>query len=75
MVFTLLYCFMLSVEVSFKEISRTVFFSYYKVFIKAISFILFRISMKIKILQFPDVMKDLFFHSNKSTACILIDTI
>ena len=39
------------------------------------SFILFRISMKIKILQFPDVMKDLFFHSNKSTACILIDTI
>lgn len=64
---------MLSVEVSFKEISRTVFFfSYYKVFIKAISFILFRISMKIKILQFDDVMKDLFFHSNKSSACILI---
>ena len=75
MVFKLLHCFMLSVEVSFKEIPRTVFFSYYKVFIKAISFILFRISMKIKILQFHDVMKDLFFHSNKSTAYILIDTI
>lgn len=39
------------------------------------SFVLFKISMKIKILQFHDVMKDLFFHSNKNTAYILLDTI